>query len=420
MSMSTERLERRGWWGWGAFAGGLGVSLALLASPWAGAQSARGEEAKSAYTLTTEFLDAIKSQSWPTARDRYQDLRGRFPHVIEGDLRLKSLMANAYYELKEYEQASEMAQEILKVRKDHLEALYLKAKAQAKLGQMTESQTLLLSAAQEGKFVLRTLQGQDAEVFGSLSSDPGFMLQIMKRSQGYKLPQALDFRNPFISPLAEQLVGPGDDDGGTAGTNPDDQIRLQMESEIDQLINQIIELAEQRQIDELIQRFGELRRTLAEYEGLGSTEQVRRKLEEYNLRLREQEEVLLSIKLQVYITDGNRLLREMATSIREDNFDQALDLFTQLEDVIKEMRSEERQVFKRNANALELQGTNLASRARRLKRISEFELIITGIVVAENDINSAIIKTIPSRFPPNQVEAMTKNRLDCVGMIAAI
>jgi hypothetical protein len=75
----------------------------------------------------------------------------------------------------------------------------------------------------------------------------------------------------------------------------------------------------------------------------------------------------------------------MAEAIRSDEYDAALDHFKQIEELCEQMKAEEREVFHRNAEALYLRGKALADRAKRLKRISEFELLVSGVVVAPPD-----------------------------------
>jgi hypothetical protein len=150
---------------------------------------------------------------------------------------------------------------------------------------------------------------------------------------------------------------------------------------------------------------------------------VRKKLEKWNQRLSELGEVQLSIKLQVYISEGNQHLRAMADAIRDDQYDAALDRFNQINDLCEQMRAEEREVFHRNAEALFLRGKALADRARRLKRISEFKLDVTGIVVAPpggQEPDSAIINDRIYREGDPVVDQATDEEIEGLRIVEVV
>lgn len=387
------------------FTGLVGVALGLGAPAQAQERPAAGapggpreaDANSSEYVLKTQFVEAVKAKKWKDAVETFGKLREKHPTVLT-DKRLQFMHAQSLYESKELDPerkgATTALEGILEQQDNHIEALYLLAKIRAAsnaAGDKDKAKDHLIASARAGQFVLRDISADKA--FEFLLKEPGFILRVLNASNEYQVAPGGQ-HNFFVSPLI-----PKDDDPNAVtgpivpGVTPDDQKMKDLEERIEGLFREIKKLSEERQVEELITKFTELRAVMNEYGSSGTTE-VRKKLDKWNQQMSEHGEVVLSIKLQVYITEGNQHLKAMADAIRDDQFDVALDRFNQINDLCETMRGEEREVFKRNAEALFLRGKALADRARRLKRISEFTLKIEGVIVAPPDgkeTDSAII-----------------------------
>lgn len=380
------------------------LSLLLLlgaAAPVARAQDrpggpveAGGEATNTEYVLRTQFLEATKGAKWRDAIGIFQEMRKAFPQVLS-DLRLVFAYAQALYNVNDKAAAATQLEELLQIQDNHVDALFLLAQimAQSTKDQDKErSKDYLVQSARAGQFVLRDISSKEGEkIFGEVLKDSSFIVRVMAASSEFQVGSAV-LHNPFASPLQERSA---DDDEGAAGDLPvvADPRLEELEKRIEELFRDILKLAEQRNVEELITKFTELRALMNEF-GAAGTAEVRKKLERFNQRLQDLGEVRLSIQLQVYISEGNQYLRAMAEAIRADEYDQALEHFTRIEELCDQMRAEEREVFHRNAEALYLRGKANADRARRLKRIAEFQLNVEGVVVAPpggGEPHSAII-----------------------------
>ncbi len=375
----------------------------------------------SEFTLKTQFIEATKSSKWREAVETFVRLRTAHPGVL-ADKRLRYLHAKALYEAKEVATSATELEALLEMQDNHIEALYLLARIRAEskdAADKEKSRDLLITSARAGQFVLRDISAEKA--FDFLLKDPGFILRVMGASNEYTVQQSGQ-HNFFISPLIPKVEGEtGDDPAVTAPTGAEERMKL-LEERIDSLFKEIVKLAEERQVEELIVKFTELRQVMNEF-GSSGTVEVRKKLEKWNQRLSELGEVQLSIKLQVYISEGNQHLRAMADAIRDDQYDAALDRFNQINDLCEQMRAEEREVFHRNAEALFLRGKALADRARRLKRISEFQLDVTGIVVAPpggQEPDSAIINDRIYREGDPVVDKTTDEEIEGLRIVEVV
>jgi hypothetical protein len=348
------------------------------------APGAAADGENSELVLKTQFLEAHKAQKWADARDAFVKMRRSFPQVLQ-DKRLLYLYAEAQERLNEGGNpppAAATLESLLELQDNHVRGLFLLASIKAKrdAAEKERAKDLLIQAARGGLFVLRDINSADGKkTFGFLLSDPAFILRVMNAANEYQV-SATEIYNPFTSPLqVDSGEQPKKDEKSI------DQVRqLELEERIENLFKDIVKLAEERQVEELISKFTELRQIMNEFQGIGTAE-VKKKLEKWSQRLSDLGEVQLSIKLQVFISEGNQHLRAMADAIRGDQYDSALDHFTQIEALCEQMRGEEREVFHRNAEALFLRGKALADRARRLKKISEFKLTVTGVVCAPPD-----------------------------------
>lgn len=375
----------------------------------------------SEFTLKTQFIEATKTAKWREAVETFVRLRTAHPGVL-ADKRLRYLHAKALYEAKEVATSATELEALLEMQDNHIEALYLLARIRAEgkdPADKDKARDLLITSARAGQFVLRDISAE--KVFDFLLKDPGFILRVMGASNEYSVQQSGQ-HNFFVSPLIPKVEGDtGDDPVAQVPTGQEERMK-QLEERIDSLFKEIVKLAEERQVEELIVKFTELRQVMNEF-GASGTVEVRKKLEKWNQRLSELGEVQLSIKLQVYISEGNQHLRAMADAIRDDQYDAALDRFNQINDLCEQMRAEEREVFHRNAEALFLRGKALADRARRLKRISEFQLDVTGIVVAPpggQEPDSAIINDRIYREGDPVVDKTTDEEIEGLRIVEVV
>lgn len=352
------------------------------------------EESSQEFVLTTQFLEAVKTEKWPEAIRVYGILKSNYPHAVEQNRRLQFLFGLAQYNSKDLENAGNSLDSLLERQENHIEALYLRGQifAQSKSEQEKErAKDYLINSARAGQFVLRDISAPEGQkIFGYLLKKPDFILRVMKASNEYQLTTS-GLRNPFKSPLKKATKGDEKEDEKKV---IDERRMRELEERIEELFRDIHELAKERQVEELVTKFTELRQIMNEF-GQAGTDEVKKKLEKWNQRLQDLGEVRLSIKLQVYINEGNQHLRAMADAIRDETYDVALERFARIEEIVADMRAEEREVFHRNADALFLRGQALADKAKRLKRIAEFKLTVTGIVVADpqtDEPNSVIIE----------------------------
>lgn len=166
--------------------------------------------------------------------------------------------------------------------------------------------------------------------------------------------------------------------------------REELTARVDDLLKEVVQLAEGRAVEELIVKFTELRQLMSAEGPLG-TEVVRERLAAWRERLQDLGEVRLSLQLQMQISEGNHLLRAMADAIREDRFADAAASFQRIEALAETMRTEEREVFHRNAEALYLRGKALFDRSQRLERAARLELRVTAVAAGHAAlINGAV------------------------------
>jgi len=388
MKIASRSSRRRG----GALGAGVLVGLGALAVGSTARSQERpkvdqpggreGDANQTEVVLRTQFIEAYKAGKWREAMDTFGKLRTAHPATL-GDKRLIFMQSKALYEAKETAQAATQLEQLLSQQDNHIEALYLLARIRVQSKEAADkdkARDLLIASARAGQFVLRDISTDKA--FEAFLKEPGFILRVMNASNEYAVQQAGQ-HNFFISPLVPAKEGDTEIEVAPT-TSADDERMKALEEKIETLFKQIVKLAEERQVEELITKFTELRQVMNEF-GASGTAEVRKKLEKWNQRLSDLGEVQLSIKLQVYISEGNQHLRAMADAIRDDQYDAALERFNQISDLCEQMKAEEREVFHRNAEALYLRGKALADRARRLKRISEFKLDVTGVVVAPPD-----------------------------------
>ncbi len=168
---------------------------------------------------------------------------------------------------------------------------------------------------------------------------------------------------------------------GTAKAPTQTATRAEIDDLLDALFEEIESLAQDRQVEELIGKFAELSKLISTNGRLG-VELANEKLHKWRQRLRPFGEVMLSIQLQMYTSEGNHFLKTMAEAIRQERYNTAIAVFGEVKELKDRMYSEEREIFHRNAEAFFLRGKALTDRAVRLRVISKFELEVSAIVVA--------------------------------------
>ena len=110
-------------------------------------------------------------------------------------------------------------------------------------------------------------------------------------------------------------------------------------------------------------------------------DKVAANLKKWEKKLDEWKEVRLAIQLQIYINEGNEYLRAMLKAKQNEKFDEVFEQFANVKALVEKMRHEEREEFHRNADAIFIRAKGLNDEALKLKKIKEFNLIVTGIVV---------------------------------------
>jgi hypothetical protein len=130
---------------------------------------------------------------------------------------------------------------------------------------------------------------------------------------------------------------------------------------VEEVISAIEAKAEAQDAEGMTQEFRRFRELLSEGEARGSL--TSKDIAGFKQRLSRFGEIVLALELQIYIQRGNSLLKAMQKTIKDEDPRKALVYQAQLEQLAAEMRSQERDVFKRNADALVLRGRELADRA---------------------------------------------------------
>ncbi len=168
-----------------------------------------------------------------------------------------------------------------------------------------------------------------------------------------------------------------------------------IEAELEDLLRQVVRLAEARLVEELIERFTAFRQVLHRG-GPAALPVARRLLEKWERRLEHLGEVKLSLRLQLELQAGNAALGAMADALRAGDWAAVRAAGDEIDETCERMRNEEREVFHRNAEALFLKGKALRDRAARLERIDrDFGALlrVTAIVVPDDRLapKSAIV-----------------------------
>ncbi|MGE0711128.1 MAG: hypothetical protein AB7N76_07170 [Planctomycetota bacterium] len=138
--------------------------------------------------------------------------------------------------------------------------------------------------------------------------------------------------------------------------------RAQLEQEIEGQLSRLTAAVERKDVDACLTTFQDLSGLMRRYDGAGG-EAVAAAMERWRKRLEPYGEIILSLKLQQFITRGNELLKAIHAAVQRKDTGAALVRHSQIEQLLAEMRREERDVFKRNAEALELRAKALLGHA---------------------------------------------------------
>ncbi|MBL4844186.1 MAG: hypothetical protein JKY65_01560 [Planctomycetes bacterium] len=359
--------------------------------------------------LVAKAYEAARKKNWREVSDAITELTN-----ISGgkaDSRLLFLKAKAFFEqarpslgkkgkkAAEGKEALDASKDALKVlleqHPDHVEGTYLYAVIEASSDNETEAKGRLIRAAARGRYVLYDLESSEGKkTFKGYLKDPEFILDVMNAASEFQV-NLKSLRNPFASPIRRIVESDDGDDDGLPKVSVLIPKRLQqLEAQVDKLFAKIDELAKRQDAEAMSIKFQELRALMNEYGAEGS-DMAKEKLATWKQKLIQYGDLYLSIQLQIYIQEGNQHLKAMAKALEQEEWDLALQRFEDIKELRDQMMAEERDVFRRNAKALLVRGKSLAEQAIRMKRISEFKLRITGIILAppedERQKDSAIV-----------------------------
>lgn len=96
-------------------------------------------------------------------------------------------------------------------------------------------------------------------------------------------------------------------------------------------------------------------------------------------------------RLADYINQGNAFLRTMAQDLREEKLAEVSLLLVDVKGLCDEMRRETEVDFTRNADELWLRATRLEAEAKKLQRVKELGVVVTGVVVSPRVPSRAIV-----------------------------
>ena len=370
-----------------------------------------GDAPQDRNVLMAKSYEAARKGNWKEVSDSITELESMAGN--KPDSRLLYLKAKAFYEQgkssftkkakggkvtdaqRSINDAKDALKSLLEEHPDHVEGTYLYAVIEAKSNNETEAKGRLIRAAARGRYVLHDLNSTDGQAtFKDYLKDPEFILDVMNAASEFQV-NVKSLRNPFASPIRRVVEDPDGGDSGAVVIGPSVRPRLkQLEAQIDKIFAKIDELAKRQDTTAMSLKFQELRALMNEYGSEGS-DVAKEKLNSWKQKLVQYGDLYLSIQLQIYIQEGNQHLKAMAKALEEEEWDLALQRFEDIKELVDQMKAEDRDVFRRNAKALLVRGKSLAEEAARMKRIAEFKLRITGIILAppedERQKDSAII-----------------------------
>jgi hypothetical protein len=163
----------------------------------------------------------------------------------------------------------------------------------------------------------------------------------------------------------------------------------ELEAKIDAIFEKIETLLAERKVDELAPAFKELNDLMVVYKRSG-TDKVSSKLRTWEKKLGEWREVRSAIQLQIYVNQGNELLRALVHARNESDVAGARAAWDELEQLVAKMRAEEGEGVKRNADALEMRGSSLLDAV--LANLSRF------VLKSGRTVEGVLIKTTETEY----------------------
>ncbi|MGE0706534.1 MAG: tetratricopeptide repeat protein [Planctomycetota bacterium] len=328
-----------------------------------------GAHAGERETWATRLVEAARAQRWEDAAQAWGRLRAE---ELEQPARLTFLAAQVEVARGRPAEAKDLLRELLGRSKDHLDALFLLARLEARAGELEQARALLLRGARAGQAVLRDLEVAGEEAFAPLRRDPVFLLEVMRSGSAPLEPPP---RDPFARPLSAPPPPPGPDD-------PRGQDDRELERRLRRLLAEARRQAEARDLAPLEATLGEVRRCLAALEERREGE-AKAALERLREEVAGAEELYLSLLLQVQVSRGNGLLRGCAGAVEERAWERAHEALGKLEELCCELSEVEREVFKQSARRLRLRAGALRREVELQAAIDRLELRVSGIVIPE-------------------------------------
>jgi len=127
--------------------------------------------------------------------------------------------------------------------------------------------------------------------------------------------------------------------------------RAELAGRIEATLERVQGLILEKNVDGLAAAFAEVDALMDEYMKKGGE---RSRVDRWEKRLDDWKEIRLSIKLNVWITLGNDLLKALATANRAGDYEAGAEAYRKLIEVVARMNQEPREEFKRNADQISL------------------------------------------------------------------
>lgn len=361
----------------------LALSPLLLASP-AAAQDDPGTPSKTPIQAKTEFFENYGRGKWKEAEEVFDNTIARFyPQMLtekEVVFRYCEALFNQIKKNKgKTSKAAQALQKLVQREQDFPQALVMLAKIRAqskKKEDRSDAEDLLLRAAKLGFPVLSEIQDKkNKDYFKELNQQPRFILRVMRSQNDVDISTRI--YNPFQNPFTKDKDNNKEKAPIDLDSGPD---RAKLEKEIDRLFSEIERLLEEQKLDGLIPVFKKLDALQAEYKKIGGRE-IRKKVKEWQERREGYRDAQMIVLLRTYIKEGNGILKQMSRSLDKEEYEQVFQGFRDITQLVDKMRAEENEQFRGNAQVLFDRAKSFNDNATKLKRIKEFKLDVTGIVL---------------------------------------
>jgi len=379
----------------------VAVGFLLAALSWTTVHAQGGDASDmTELRVKTEFFEALARKKWKRVETIYETKVVKyFPGLAENKEFLYRYSNSLFLQGKsKFAKAQKSLEKVLAADATDVNASFLLARilaASKKDEQKSSAKDFLLNAAKYGFPVLRSLKDPKLKrTFGYLMKEPKFILNVMRMSSSFPANEYIGkARNPFQSP-AFRAARDKEQGEETGIRNEDPEQAEKLKAEVAKLLQEIEQLLDREQLDQLLPKFQELNKLMTAYKKLG-TDEVERQLAEWAKQTVDYKEVQTALRLQVYINKGNEILRRMSRGLTKEKFADVFSAFQEMTALVDKMRTEEREEFPRNADALFYKAKTLNDQAEKRKIINELALVVTGIVTdaRPGSRNSAIIST---------------------------